>query len=205
MEEVGMNTESTKEFYLPQFKGKSNPYDTLWYLSIEIGRSLLFKAERLGSGIGESTDALMEQYNKIYKQVEELNENERDFLLKDSYFNKCDFYNDENVKIMQLENESASVMSYSSQLVSKDFLLATMGKTLGQQEWDRRCNLVEVGSRYTIDFLRNVIEYIDGTGKINDGIQTFLDHFATEPSIEDIQLMIDVKNTSVFRFYTDRK
>ena len=191
-----------KNISLPQFAGESNPFDELWYLSIEIGRALLFKAKRINTGIPDSEKVLKEKYDKLYDKVSKLSEKEREFLLKDSYFSECDFYNDENKKILALEKESASMMSFSSQLVSKDFLIATLGEKEGTNEYNRRCKLARIGDRYTRDFLTRVISYLDEQVSADDGIKEFMKQFESKPSIEDIQLMLDVKNTSKFRFYT---
>lgn len=192
-----------KNISLPQFAGESNPFDELWYLSIEIGRALLFKAKRINTDISDNEKQLREEYDKLYNKVRKLSEKEREFLLKDSYFSKCDFYNDENNKILALENESASMMSFSSQLVSKDFLIATLGEEEGTNEYNRRCKLARIGERYTYDFLIRVIDYLDEQIGADDGINEFLKQFESRPSIADIQLMLDVKNTSKFRFYTE--
>lgn len=192
-----------KNISLPQFAGESNPFDELWYLSIEIGRTLLFRAKRINTDIPDSEKSLREKYDKIYDKVSKLSEKEKEFLLKDSYFSKCDFYNDENNKILALENESASMMSFSSQLVSKDFLIATLGEEEGTNEYNRRCKLARIGDRYTYDFLIRVIDYLDEQIGADDGINEFLKQFESRPSIADIQLMLDVKNTSKFRFYTE--
>lgn len=192
-----------KNISLLQFAGESNPFDELWYLSIEIGRALLFKAKRINTDISDNEKQLREKYNKLYNKVRKLSEKEREFLLKDSYFSKCDFYNDENNKILALENESASMMSFSSQLVSKDFLIATLGEEEGTSEYNRRCKIARIGERYTYDFLIRVIDYLDGQIGADDGINKFLKQFESRPSIADIQLMLDVKNTSKFRFYTE--
>lgn len=192
-----------KNISLPQFAGESNPFDELWYLSIEIGRTLLFRAKRINTDIPDSEKSLREKYDKIYDKVSKLSEKEIEFLLKDSYFSKCDFYNDENNKILALENESASMMSFSSQLVSKDFLIATLGEEEGTNEYNRRCKLARIGERYTYDFLIRVIDYLDEQIGADDGINEFLKQFESRPSIADIQLMLDVKNTSKFRFYTE--
>lgn len=192
-----------KNISLPQFAGESNPFDELWYLSIEIGRALLFKAKRINTDISDNEKQLREKYDKLYDKVSKLSEKEREFLLKDSYFSKCDFYNDENNKILALEDESASMMSFSSQLVSKDFLIATLGEKEGTNEYNRRCKLASIGERYTYDFLIRVIDYLDEQIGADDGINEFLKQFESRPSIADIQLMLDVKNTSKFRFYTE--
>lgn len=192
-----------KNISLPQFAGESNPFDELWYLSIEIGRALLFKAKRINTDISDNEKQLREKYDKLYDKVSKLSEKEREFLLKDSYFSKCDFYNDENNKILALEDESASMMSFSSQLVSKDFLIATLGEKEGTNEYNRRCKLARIGERYTYDFLIRVIDYLDEQIGADDGINEFLKQFESRPSIADIQLMLDVKNTSKFRFYTE--
>ena len=192
-----------KNISLPQFAGESNPFDELWYLSIEIGRALLFKAKRINTDISDNEKQLREEYDKLYDKVSKLSEKEREFLLKDSYFSKCDFYNDENNKILALEDESASMMSFSSQLVSKDFLIATLGEEEGTNEYNRRCKLARIGERYTYDFLIRVIDYLDEQIGADDGINEFLKQFESRPSIADIQLMLDVKNTSKFRFYTE--
>lgn len=192
-----------KNISLPQFAGESNPFDELWYLSIEIGRALLFKAKRINTDISDNEKQLREKYDKLYDKVSKLSEKEREFLLKDSYFSKCDFYNDENNKILALENESASMMSFSSQLVSKEFLIATLGEEEGNNEYNRRCKLARIGKRYTYDFLIRVIDYLDEQIGADDGINEFLKQFESRPSIADIQLMLDVKNTSKFRFYTE--
>lgn len=194
-----------KEISLPQFRGQSNPYDTLWYLSIEIGRSLIFQAKRLGMNVKSSVPALMERYNEIYNELCRLSEREKEFLLSDSYFAQCDFYNDENKKIMDLENESASMMTYSSQLVSEAFLKATLGNKEGAEEYQRRCNLAKVGKHYKNNFLSRVLDHIDDANITDDGIQEFLKKFDTKPSADDIQLMIDVNNTSPYRFYTGKE
>lgn len=194
--------------YLPQFAGESNPFDVLWYLSVEIGRALMFKAKRIGSGIYDGVDELQNRYNETFEKVSNLTEKEREFLLKDSYFTKCDFYNDENKKLLEIENESSSEMSFCSQLVSEDFLKATLGEDAGAREYKRRCKLASIGKRYTVQFLHSVIDYLDETESIvhtgnYDGIHKFLDQFDDTPSVEDIQLMIDVNNTQD-RFYNDR-
>lgn len=192
--------------YLPQFAGESNPFDVLWYLSIEIGRSLLFRAKRIGSGIYDGVDALQSRYNETFEKVSNLTEKEREFLLKDSYFTKCDFYNDENKKLLEIESESSSEMSFCSQLVSEDFLKATLGEDAGAQEYQRRCKLASVGKRYTVQFLHSVIDYLDETESIvhtgnYDGIHEFLKQFDDTPSVEDIQLMIDVNSVKTVSFY----
>ena len=95
------------------------------------------------------------------------------------------------------------MMSFSSQLVSKDFLIATLGEKEGTSEYNRRCKLARIGERYTYDFLIRVIDYLDEQIGADDGINEFLKQFESRPSIADIQLMLDVKNTSKFRFYTE--
>ena len=191
------------KYNLSQFKGESNPYDTLWYLSIEIGRGLLFKALRIGSGINDGCDCLLEKYNEVYNKVTELSEEEREFLLKDSYFSKCDFYRNENKKLMDIEKEPASIMSVCSQLVSKEFLMATLGEDKGADEYNRRCKLASIGKRYKNKFLYEVMEYIDGCDTCTDGVKEFIKvNFEEMPSVEDIQLMIDVNDTGK-RFYNE--
>lgn len=84
--------------------------------------------------------SLKKAYDKLYNQLEQLTEEERDFLMKDSMFNKIDFFNTngENNRLMEMENESFSRMSYESQLVTKDFLVATLGEEEGTKEFSRR-------------------------------------------------------------------
>ncbi len=197
---------SNNTVYLPQFAGESNPFDVLWYLSVEIGRALLFKAKRIGSGIYEGVDELQKKYNETFEKVSNLTEEEREFLLRDSYFTRCDFYNDENKKLLEIESESSSDMSYCSQLVSEDFLKATLGDEAGTLEYQRRCKLVSVGKRYTKQFLHSVIDYLealesDEQGGYSDGIQEFMKQFENTPSVEDVQLMIDVNSVKTVSFY----
>lgn len=190
--------------YLPQLKGESNPYDTLWYLSIEIGRAYIFRTRRLGTGIDDGVRSLKKAYDELYNQLEKLTEEERDFLMKDSMFSKIGFFNTdgENNRLMEMENESFSRMSYESQLVTKDFLMATLGEEDGTKEFNRRCELVKVGRRYKKDFLMSVQEYLSGDIDSNDGIKAFLDNFDYELTDEDVQLMIDV-NATGHRFYNE--
>lgn len=188
--------------YLPQLKGESNPYDTLWYLSIEIGRAYVFRTRRLGTGIADGVKSLKKAYDELYNQLEQLTEKERDFLMKDSMFYKIDFFdtNGENNRLMEMESESFSRMSYESQLVSKDFLMATLGEAEGIKEFNRRCELVKIGRRYKKDFLMSVRDYLSGDIDSNDGIKAFLGNFDYELAEEDVQLMIDV-NATGHRFY----
>ena len=190
--------------YLPQLKGESNPYDTLWYLSIEIGRAYVFRTRRLGTGIADGVEGLKKAYDKLYSQLEKLTEEERDFLMKDSMLNKIGFFNTdgENNRLMEMENESFSRMSYESQLVTKEFLMATLGEEEGTREFSRRCELVKVGRRYKRDFLMSVREYLSGDVDSNDGIKAFLGNFDYKLTDEDVQLMIDV-NATGHRFYNE--
>lgn len=193
---------NNKTVYLPQFEGESNPFDTLWYLSVEIGRSLMFKAKRIGMSIPDSVDVLMAKYNEVYSKVEVLSEAERQFLINDSYFGTGNFYNKDNEQLMEIEKESASKMSVCSQMVSEAFLKATMGAEDGHKEYIRRCYLAQLAKRYKDDFLMEVIEYLEARGEETEGIKQFIkSNFDKTPTTEDIQLMIDSKIFSG-RFYT---
>lgn len=199
-----MNKEVQK-IYLPQYKGESNPYDILWYLSIEIGRALIFKAKRIGMGIDDSVDALMKKYDEVFNEIEGLSSEEKDFLMKDSYFAKQDFYANGNETLLKLESAPASMMSNCSQLVSLDFLKATLGDDEGEKLYKYRCKLASISKRYTKEFLRSVVSYLDDSfeSKEDGSIEKFIsDNFDSKPSLHDITMMIDIKDTG-YKFYNE--
>lgn len=191
--------------YLPQFKGESNPYDELWYLSLEIGRALMFRVERIDSEfkINDGVENLLEKHDYLVETIKRLTPEEREFLHKDSYFGTNALMYSANDKIISMEKESCSKMSCISQLVSKDFLIATMGKEDGTKEYKRRSKLYSVATRYNDKFLYDVIEWLNNKYD-NEGIEKFItDNFESTPTVEDIQLMIDIRDTG-YKYYSEQ-
>jgi hypothetical protein len=135
------------EIYLPQFAGKSNPYDVLWYLAIEMGRINMLKIKTIGHPGHEmqskTEETIKEQYDEITKQLEELSQEEREFLMKDSRKINNISIDNTNQFLMELGKESMSNMSYLHTLDSYDYLIATLGEEAGKSEYQRRVELVK--------------------------------------------------------------
>lgn len=186
---------------LPQYKGKNNPYDELWALSLEIGRELLMKAIKMHEDEID-INKHMTDYNNILGGIERLNENEREFLLNDSYFAKN---NTALWKLTCLEKEAHSSEDYTSKLVSKDFLIATLGKEDGIKEYNRRCDLSVISWRYTESFLEKCLEYVSTENpEKNESIEKFIDdNFCGYVSIEDLQFMLELKKIG-YDMYKDK-
>lgn len=202
---------------IPQYAGNSNPYDTLWYLSFEIGRALLFDAKRIGSGVESCTPELLEKHARILNELGKLGVREREFLYNDSYFYKNNFQKNENVKMVTMGAESCSQMSFQSQLVSKEFLIATLGEDEGAGVYNKRYKLCQEAKGKNINFLYKCLDYLGGVpGLYTDGMKDFFENIfddafenvdnqdedVIQSVMEDIQLMVDCINCD-FKFYND--
>lgn len=136
------------KIYLPQFAGESNPYDVLWYLAIEIGRTEMLKIQSIGSGLtyevqSESEKALRKKYEEVAAKVAALTDEEREFLKKDSRTCNGIIINRANNSLMELSAESMSDMSLMHSLDSEDYLCATLGEEAGKKECERRISLIK--------------------------------------------------------------
>lgn len=176
---------------LKQFKGQGNPFDVLWYISIEVGRGLMFRTHRIGTGIGDGVDSLLERYAEISEAISKLTEEERHFLLEDSYYGKTNFVNVENTQLMDMAALSASEMSSMVAMSSKEYLIATMGEQEGTEEFIRRQELAKIA--YGINDIGLLWKALDNYGDKRK--EFFKDFTDKELSDDDIHVMISIVET----------
>jgi hypothetical protein len=172
-----------QEISLPQFRGRCNPYDELWALSFALGKQLWLQASRVGSGdlyetTKISTEAYKCKYDTIVKELEALTEDERAFLLDDSKY--CSGYGTKvkaEEMITELRDLSFSTVGNMADLVSENFLCATMGTEQGKQEFERRKKILRQLRKASKNWLlsaadavligdKSVIDKVAGLGQI---------------------------------------
>ena len=76
-----------------------------------------------------------------------------------------------------------------------------------KEKWIKkyRCKLASISKRYTKEFLRSVVSYLDNSfeSKEDGSIEKFIsDNFDSKPSLHDITMMIDIKDTG-YKFYNE--
>ena len=101
---------------------------------------------------------------------------------------------------MEIESRSASKMSYESQIISKDFLKATLGDENGEAEYNRRCDLVSIGVEYEPSVMQELVSKLRDDGQLTDSEEELIDR-SREITLEDgkeavtadVQLVLDVQ------------
>lgn len=199
-----MTVTETKAVKLPQYTNKKNgnPFDTLWYLSIEMAREALAKAARINCDIGNSPERLLEKYNDIYDRLKLLSEEERDFLLKDSYFGDNRIYAaGVNDKLMELADLSGSEMSRCFPYKSEAYLKATLGEEDGDKQYKYIQKIIKFNNNYNDKVVGYLVDNLHRIKSYRRDAQVMLNEFKAafnrEMSREDIEFMFDLKTNNI--------
>lgn len=194
----------TNNIYLPQYASseKGNPFNTLWYLSIEMAREALAKASRINWSVGNNPELILDKYNEIYAELETLSEDEREFLLKDSYFGDNRIYAEGvNDILMEIERRSCSEMSRSFPYMSEQYLKATLGNEKGAEQYDyfqRMVSFTNTCSKGTVYYL---VDNFSKKDKLRQDaeiiVNDFRDTFGRKININDIKLMFEIKSDNI--------